>query len=159
MEINEYLGQFIQIMKEMEGLDLFAETARLSRTEFRMVREILMEREKGRDIISSELARRLGVTRSAVSQIVTKLEERGIVKRVGAPNDKKIAYVQLSDHSLAVFNEQCAQANAIMEYVGETLGDEKMKQIVTLYREFCGALGEAKKAVSAREADKGQDKE
>lgn len=148
MEINEYLSQFIQIMKEMEHLDLFADTARLSRTEFRMIREILMEREQGRDIISSELARRLGITRSAVSQIVTKLEARGIMSRVAAPDDKKIAYVRLSPHSLAVFEEQCEQANAIMEYVGKKLGDAKMKKIVSLYKEFCDALGEAKRKVA-----------
>lgn len=152
MEINEYLSQFIQIIKEVEELDLFSETAKLSRTEFRMIREILMEREKGREIISSELARRLGITRSAVSQIVTKLENSGIMKRVSAPDDRKIAYVQLSDRSLAVFNEQCAHANAIMAYVGERLGDEKMHELVALYKEFCGALKEAKKKLKEGEA-------
>ena len=153
MEINEHLIKFIQIAKEMEDLDLFADAAKLSRTEFRMIREILMEREKGKDIISSELARRLGITRSAVSQVVTKLEERGIVMRTAAPNDRKIAYVRLTDHSLAVFDEQCAQANAIMECVSKTLGEKKMNELVKLYREFCAALGEAKKKISGEHAE------
>ena len=152
MEINEYLIQFIQIAKEIEGLDLFADAAHLSRTEFRMIREILMEREHGRKIIASELARRLGVTRSAVSQIVTKLEQRDIVMRVAAPDDKKIAYEELTEHSLSVFNEQCEQANAIMECVGKKLGDAKMKKIVALYREFCLALSDAKKKICTGKA-------
>ena len=104
-----------------------------------MIREILIEREKGSDIISSELARRLGITRSAVSQVVTKLEERNIVMRTSAPDDKKIAYVRLTDHSLAVFYEQCAQANAIMERVCETMGEEQINELVALYRKFCSA--------------------
>ena len=49
MEINEYLIRFIQIGKEMENLDLFSDAARLSRTEFRMIRAILIAREKGKD--------------------------------------------------------------------------------------------------------------
>ena len=152
MEINEHLIKFIQITKEMENLDLFADAAKLSRTEFRMIREILMERERGKDIISSELARRLGVTRSAVSQVVSKLEKRNIVMRAAAPDDKKIAYVRLTKHSLAIFNEQCAQANAIMERVCETMGEEQMNELVTLYGKFCEALGEAKKSISAKKA-------
>ena len=133
MEINEHLIKFIQITKDMENLDLFADAAKLSRTEFRMIREILMEREKGKDIISSELARRLGITRSAVSQVVTKLEARNIVMRTDAPNDRKIAYVRLTEHSLSVFEEQCAQANAIMECVSATLGEKKIDELVKLY--------------------------
>ncbi len=144
MEINEYLIHFIRVAKEMEDLNLFSDAARLSRTEFRMIREILMEREQGRDIISSELARRLGITRSAVSQVVTKLESRGIVMRTAAPDDKKIAYVRLTEHSISVFEEQCAQANVVMEYVGKKLGEKKMKNLLSLYGEFCGALAEAK---------------
>ena len=137
MEINEYLIKFIQTIKSVEEVDLFAASAKLSRTEFRMIREILIEREKGKEIISSELARRLGITRSAVSQLVTKMEKEGIVKRTSAPDDKKIAYVQLSERSLAVFEEQCRLANEIMERVVELLGEEKVKNLISAYDEFC----------------------
>lgn len=147
MEINEYLLKFICISKRMEETDLFADAAKLSKTEFRLIREILMEAENGRKIISSELARRLGITRSAVSQIVGKLESRGIVKRTAAPDDRKIAYIELSDHSLAVYEEQCRQANEIMEAVAAKLGKNKMDRLVAGYEEFSKALAEARKKV------------
>lgn len=155
MEINEYLIRFIQIGKDMENLDLFSDAARLSRTEFRMIREILIERENGKDIISSELARRLGITRSAVSQVVNKLEERGIVKRAAAPDDRKIAYVRLTEHSLAVFYEQCEQANAVMEHISAELGEKKMKEFLALYGEFCDALVKAKSRVAEEQEENG----
>ena len=139
MEINEYLLRFFQIVKEMENLDFFSGVSKLSRTEFRMLREIVMEEEKGKKIISSELARRLGITRSAVSQIVTKLEKRGVVQRVDSPIDHKIAYVCLSDSAVAVFEEQCREANEIMERVVNELGEEKLKRLFSSYEEFCRA--------------------
>ncbi len=74
-ETNEYLTQFMQILRKIENLDLFAATAKFSKTEFRILREIVTENERGNQIISSELARRIGVTRSAVSQIVNKMEK------------------------------------------------------------------------------------
>ena len=43
MEINEYLVKLFQAIKDLEGLDLFAGSTKLSRTEFRLLREIIME--------------------------------------------------------------------------------------------------------------------
>ncbi len=135
MEINEYLIKLIQIAKDMENLGLFSE-AKLSKTEFRLLREVLMEREQGRNIISSELARRLGITRSAVSQLIAKMEKRNIVKRVDSPTDKKIAFVQLSDEAYGVFETQCKQANEMMERITKELGEEKLSSLVSAYDEF-----------------------
>ena len=87
MEINEYLLKLMLVAKDMEQLGVFGENASLSKTEFRLVRELVMEEKLGNKIISSELARRLGITRSAVSQLVNKMEEREIVKRVDSLTD------------------------------------------------------------------------
>ncbi len=150
MEINEYLIKLFRTIKDMENIDLFPEASKLSRTEFRLIREIVIEGERGKDIISSELARRLGVTRSAVSQIVTKLEKEGIVQRVGAPDDRKIAYVRLSKRSRRIFQAQCRQANEIMDRVVGKLGEEKMKLLIQTYDEFSEALAAAHEQARAQ---------
>ncbi len=146
METNEYLVKLFKVIKDMESLDLFSDAAKLSKTEFRLVREVVMEGKEGKDIISSELARRLGITRSAVSQVVTKLEQRDVVKRTAAPDDRKIAYIRLSDRSMAIFEEQCKQANAIIEAVVEELGDEKIRKLIAEYEEFSAALVRARES-------------
>ena len=133
MEINEYLVKFFQMVRDMENMDFFAGVAKLSRTEFRLLREVVMEEEKGRSIISSELARRLGITRSAVSQIVTKMEQRGIVNRVASPTDRKIAYICLSEQSMAVFEEQCKRANETMQRIVDIYGEDKIKTFFAEY--------------------------
>lgn len=136
MEINEYLVKSFEVLGSMENVDFFAGVNNLSRTEFRLLREIILESEKGKNIISSELARRLGITRSAVSQIVTKMEQRGIVNRVASPTDRKIAYVCLSERALAVFEEQCKEANATMQCIVERYGEENVKELFARFNEF-----------------------
>lgn len=141
MEINEYLVKIIGAMKAAEEFDFFPATSKLSQTEFRLLREVILEQEKGSEIISSELARRLSITRSAVSQIVSKLEQRDIVKRVNSPVDKKIAYVHLSDNARAIFEEQCAQANEFMDKIVKTYGEDKLKKFLKMFDEFIGVFG------------------
>lgn len=133
MEINSYLIKLLQIAKELEGIDFFLGKAELSKTEFRLLREVIVERDKGKDIISSELARRLGVTRSAVSQIVTKLEEKNIVKRTASSTDKKIAYIQLSEYSASLFEEQCRSANSFIERAIEEFGEQRLQNLFSEY--------------------------
>ncbi len=142
MELNEYAVRLFQAVESVEGLKFFSDGAELSRTEFRLLREVVAEQTKGNDIISSELARRLGVTRSAVSQIVTKLEKSGIVVRAAAPDDRKIAYVRLSEKSLALYEKQCRQANRLLNRVAEQFGKERTKQLSEDCDEFIRLLKE-----------------
>ena len=152
MENNEYLVRLIQAAKDMERLQLLEGKVKLSKTEFRMLREIVIERESGKDIISSELARRLGVTRSAISQIVAKMEERGIVERAAAPNDRKIAYVRLSEQASALFQEQCREANELIGRVVEQYGTEKMDALLAAYDEFYAVLAKVQKEMKSGKA-------
>ena len=111
MENGKYLNKLILTVKFLEELNMLPANANLTQTEFRLIREIVVEREAGNQIISSEIARRLNITRSAVSQLVTKLEKRGIVKRMASPTDRKIFYVVLTESSIAVFKRQCDEVN------------------------------------------------
>lgn len=148
MEINEYLIKCIQLMRNMENIDFFAGVHELSRTEFRLLREVILEAEKGKSIISSELARRLGITRSAVSQLVTKMEKDGVVNRVASPTDRKIAYIRLSENSRVVFEEQCRKANATMERIVAEVGEDKVRDFFNLYDEFSKSIDKVMKEIA-----------
>ena len=145
MESGKYLNKLILTVKFMEGLNMLPESANLTQTEFRLIREIVMEREAGKQIISSELARRLGITRSAVSQLVTKLEKRGIVKREASPTDHKIFYVVLSESSLAVFKQQCEEANKLITRVVGEFGKDKTDKLIELAEEFAAVFEKFRK--------------
>lgn len=148
MESGKYLNKLILTVKFMEGLNVLPGSVNLSQTEFRLIREIVMEREAGNKIISSELARRLNITRSAVSQLVTKLENRGIVKRTASPTDRKIFYVVLTDASLSVFQQQCEEANQLINRVVEEFGKEKADQLIELCEEFAVVFDRVRKESS-----------
>ena len=144
MELNEYAIKLFHAVEQVESIKFFEKSATLSKTEFRLLREVITEREKGEEIISSELARRLGITRSAISQIVTKLENRGILVRAAAEDDKKIAYIRLSEQSVALYEEQCRQANELMNEVTKKFGVTRTKRLSAECDEFLRLLKEAR---------------
>ena len=145
MENSKYLNKLLLTVKFMEELTLIPVNVKLSQTEFRMLREIIIEKELGKQIISSELSRRLGITRSAVSQLVTKLEERGVVKRVASPTDRKIFYVDLSDKAVEEFRGQWEQASAFVDRVVEEFGVENTENLIATCEKFAQTLKTVRK--------------
>ena len=123
IEINEYLLKLFHLVKDLGDIDFFWGKAKLSRTEFRILWEVANEQCEGRDIISSELARRIGITRSAVSQIVAKLEKNGIVKRVGSEYDRKIAYTSQLAHIVSNAYVKSPAADGFPGFTGGSFQD------------------------------------
>ena len=94
---EEYLLKIFSIAKKMENISLVDRNTCLNDSELRMLGEIFMAKREGKRLISTQLADRLNITRSAISQMVNKLEKDGIVQRVPDEIDRKIAYIELSE--------------------------------------------------------------
>lgn len=127
---NRYLVRLIRVAKAVCNFDFFPGSTNLTRTEFQLLQEVIAERSQGKDIISSELARRLGITRSAVSQTVAKLEKRGVIKRMASEYDKKIAYIRLSDKCAEIYESQCKQAAEFLEAVVMEFGIDRFHRLL-----------------------------
>ena len=147
MDSNEIFIKIAERTRQLERVDCFAGTPELSKTEYRLLREVLLEGRKGGKIISSEIARRIGVTRSAISQIVTKLEKENIIKRTPSTTDKKIAYVELTEFAAASFEKRFATANTFMKKVIAVFGEERMQALIAEYDELFRAIEEVKREI------------
>lgn len=133
---KEYLVKTFALLKKREALVINNKKTYFNQTELRMIGEILSAKNEGDRLISTQLAKLLGVTRSAVSQIVNRLEERGIVKRVPDDVDKKIAYIELTD---GVMDKYGKDLDSSIEFVGNIVsefGEEKFNTMCELFGEF-----------------------
>ena len=73
MEANRLLQELYSIARRLESAQLFNHAFPFNNTEMQLIKEILRAKETGGRMISSRLAKVLGITRSAVSQMVSKL--------------------------------------------------------------------------------------
>jgi len=114
-------------------------------SEMRLLGEVILAGYNGKRIISTQLASRLGVTRSAVSQMVNKLEARGVVKRVPDEIDRKIAFIELSDQALVFYNEEKQVCSDFVGELIETMGADKLDQLMELTNLFVETVVKLKK--------------
>ena len=140
MEANRLLQELYSIARRLESAQLFNHAFPFNNTEMQLIKEILRAKETGGRMISSRLAKVLGITRSAVSQMVSKLEAKNVVKRVPDGKDRKIAYIELSDTARAQYEDMKGRVNAILTSVIGELGDEKVETFVKSAHEFVDAF-------------------
>ena len=124
----------------------------LTGEEIRLIAEVIAARYQGKRLISTQLADLLGVTRSAVSQIVNRLEEQGVVVRVPDDVDRKIAYVEVTEATLVAYEEDLKTCLDFIGRVVEKFGEENFKKMCELYDGFMDLIQVERKAVRKKTA-------
>ena len=133
---QDYLVKIFDLMRVKENITINDRNAKFKSTEMRLLSEVLLAKYENKRLISAQLARLLGVTRSAVSQIVNNLEERGVIVRVPDAIDRKIAYVELADGVLESYKEDLETAREFANDLVKEFGEEKFETMCELYMSF-----------------------
>lgn len=151
MSKNEkYLQMLFSIIKKREMMSVTTKYSRFNTTELRLLSEIVLADMEGRRLISTQLAQLLGVTRSAISQIVNNLEAREVVKRVADDVDRKIAYIELTDSMLETYKEEYKIAVETTGKIVKEFGEDNFKQMCDLMDGFFKLVLDAKTAEKAK---------
>ena len=135
-ERRRYLNMIFAMLRKREQIAFSTEETYFSGTEMRLIGEVLSAEYEGKRLISTRIADLLGITRSAVSQLVNKLEKEGVVKRVPDAIDRKIAYIEVTDEILEKYGEDL---QLCLQFVGDTVekfGKTKFEQMYELFVEF-----------------------
>ncbi len=147
---EKYLAAVFTLMKRRDDIALSARKSRFNHTELRLIGEVLTAKYRGERVISTEIAYRLGITRSAVSQIVSRLEGQGVLRRAPDETDKKIAYVEIVEESLESHEKEVQDCLDFVEKLVKDYGEEKFEQMYTLFQEFMECLEKEKNLVDAK---------
>ena len=141
--------ELFELLKTREGLSLSDQKMNFNSTEIRLLAEVYAAKKEGKKFISTQLATLLGITRSAVSQIVNRLEARGAVRRVADEVDRKIAYIEMTEEILELYEEDLKVCKNFVCKVVDRFGEEKFEEMYRLFNEFVGVLEEEKNGKNA----------
>ena len=144
---ERYLQTIYQMMKKRDGLAVATKNTYFNDTELRLFAEIVSANSEGERLISTQLAARLGVTRSAISQMVNRLEKEGVVRRVADEVDRKIAYIELTDKTLKIYQKDWEASQQFFGKVVKKFGEDRFFEMCSLSCEFIDLLEEERQAV------------
>lgn len=101
------------------------------------VLKVLCESEKeNKKMNVTELAALLKMSKSAVSQLIAKLEKKGFVKRKMNLFDKKINYISTSDDARNSYEHNQKKYSEVVNQVVEQMGEEDSKELSRLLQKL-----------------------
>ena len=83
-------------------------------------------------ITQQELARRLGIGKASVGEILTKLEHLGVVERTRTPDDRRLLRVALTPKGQNVMRELAAAAQFQIDFLKKQIGENAVRSLTTL---------------------------
>ena len=133
---ERYLERIFCLLHKQDNIRFTEKNGLFNQTEVRLLGEIVSAKKRGARYISTQLAKRIGITRSAVSQIVNNLESKGVVKRVPDKVDRKIAYVEIADDFMENYGDFLHRYSSSVYEVIQTFGEEKFETLCDYLEEF-----------------------
>lgn len=79
----------------------------------------------------ADLAKKLGVTKQAVSQLVTELEEWGVVEQIADPNDGRAKLVRFTAKGERGLLQGLSVLRALEQELADKIGKRRMQELHT----------------------------
>ena len=146
-----YLAKLFALMRLRNNIAFHCGKMHFSDTELRLISEVVSAMYEGKRLISTRLADRLGITRSAVSQIVNRLEKEGVLQRVPDEVDKKIAYVMLAEGVPQTYGKDLEVCYRFIGKVIDRFGEDRFYQMCADFETFIHLIGDTCKKMTIGE--------
>ena len=145
---EKYMYMLFSLMKKREDIIISDKKTQFNSTEIRLLFEILSAKHEGKRLISTRLASLLGITRSAVSQIVNRMEKDGVLRRVPDDVDRKIAYIEVTEKAQEKYGADLLLCAQFVDTIVRKFGENKFEKMCTLFGDFFKLLQEEKAKIS-----------
>lgn len=97
----------------------------------------------GEPMTVSEISEMIGVTKSAVSQVISSLEEKGYTYKIKSEEDKRRMYLALTDDGERIMEDINRVYKKRLNYIRKNFGEEEFDEFVRLfikYIELCDSI-------------------
>ncbi|MBY0123677.1 MarR family winged helix-turn-helix transcriptional regulator [Bacillus sp. S/N-304-OC-R1] len=93
---------------------------------------------------SSQLAEQFNVQKSAITAIITRLFEKGLIQRTRDENDRRVVYLTLTDKGNELFNQTEERIYKLVESFITQFDQEEITQFIKTYEKLNQILIESK---------------
>lgn len=135
-----------QVMQKFQKLGMNSKFGgEMPRSEIMMLKMINIDTSKTEGVTISTLSERLEITKSAVSQMINVLEDKGYVERITTKSDRRIVYVRLTEMGEQSLEKSLQSLLKSLNQVFEKMGEEDTEILFRLLNKLYLIVSDYKK--------------
>lgn len=135
-----------QTMQKFQKLGMNSKFAgEMPRSEIMMLKMINRDTSSTEGVTISTLSERLEITKSAVSQMINVLEDKGYVERITTKNDRRIVYVRLTEVGEQSLEKSLQSLLVSLNQVFEKMGEKDTETLLGLLNKLYIIVSDYKK--------------
>lgn len=101
-------------------------------SEFKLLKVIKRRNAEGEEVTVSTLSEQIGVSKSAISQMINHLEDEEYIERITTKNDRRLVYVRLTEHGERFLTEQYQRFLQGMTEIFNQMGEKDTEELLRL---------------------------
>ncbi|OIK16416.1 MarR family transcriptional regulator [Bacillus sp. MUM 116] len=136
--VDRYITISFSVNKKGESLVKEQISSDLTSDQHYMLRYI----RKSGTCTSSELAEVFEVKKSAITAIINRMWEKGLIKRTRDENDRRVVYLHLSEKGIDLFEQTENRIHKLVESIINQFDETEIKQFLDTYEKLNRVLME-----------------
>lgn len=140
--VREFLDTMASVRKTSKVPHFFHELSYSEVAVFRAMHFLSGEPLPKELIKTSDISAHLKISKPALSQVINKLEDKGLVERVVQKSDRRSAYIRFTHKGLGMFERQNVQMCGAITLVVEKMGYEDTLAFISLMKKFQRVVSE-----------------
>ncbi|MDF2685374.1 MAG: Transcriptional regulator, partial [Clostridia bacterium] len=96
------------------------------------------------NIQMNEISSFLSISKPALSQIINKLEDKGLVERIFLRSDRRATYVRFTQKGLAIFEKKKDFMTLAANYIVKEMGEADSEKFIELLNKFYNIISSEK---------------
>lgn len=109
---------------------------------FGALMKISEEKEEGGPLPMSELVQEVDVSKPALSQIINKLENKGLVERIFSKENRRATYLAFTDKGQEIYHREHDEMVTALNTIVKKMGVEDTKTFIHLLSRLHGIIEE-----------------
>jgi len=139
------IDEFTQMVFRLQKVKILNLVNNLNTREVYTMLRINEQKENLNQIcFHEELEKHLAVTKSAISQIISSLEEKGIITRAIDNNDRRKFELSITGKGQELVEELRTTMDSVIKETITRFGEDNMRQFIRLFNQFADTLAAVK---------------
>ena len=141
-ETEELTRKFLETLLRVEHtLHSFPPPGELSKGEFFVLQHLGCRVRQKSSITPTEISETMAVSKPAISKVLNVLEDKGCIRRMSYPSDRRAVEVVLTDKGKRVREESMKVVRESVAKIVDEMGEEAMNQLIQSLETLLQAVG------------------